>query len=53
MPCATRREYWSKACVKLSVLWLDAITCSTAGEERSIVAHSGSVTPGKHKTKAK
>ena len=38
---------------KLSVLWLDAITCSTAGEERSIVAHSGSITPGKHKTKAK
>ena len=35
------------------VLWLDAITCFAVGEERSIVAHSRSVTPGKHKTKAK
>ena len=50
---ATRREYLSKACVKLFVLWLDAITCFAVGEERSTVAHSESVTPGKHKTKAK
>jgi len=32
---------------------LDAIICYDAEEERSIVAHSGRVTPGKHKTKAK
>ena len=38
--------------VKLSVLWLDAITCFAAGEE-SIVAHNGNVTSGKHETKAK
>ena len=50
---ATRREYQSKACVKLSVLWVDAITCFAGGEERSIGAHSRSVTPSKHKTKAK
>ena len=37
--------------VKLSVLWLDAITCFAAGAE-SIVAHNGSVTSGKHETKA-
>ena len=49
---ATQREYDSKACVKLSLLWLDVITCFAAGEERSIVAHSGSFT-GEHKMKAK
>ena len=48
-----RREYKSKACVKLSFLWLDAIICFAVGKERSIVAHSGSVTPGKHKTEVK
>ena len=38
--------------VKLSVFWLDAITCFTAGEE-SIVAQNESVTSGKHETKTK
>ena len=36
----------------MSILWLDTITFFVAGEGRSIESHSGSVTLGKHKTKA-
>ena len=46
---ATRRGVLVEGLCKAVRSLVDAITCFAAGEKRSIVAHSGSITPGQNK----